>query len=86
MTAETGAVSPTGERHPGQIEYDDRVEDRVWTQAASDVPPTIAWVEIGAVWKPVVRIEIRGTGDAREIAKYGPDHALLEITTASVKR
>jgi len=82
----TGAVSPTGERHPGQIEYDDRVEERTWTQAASEVPTGIAWVEVGDAWKPVVRIEIRGAGDAREIAKFGPDHALLEVTTASVKR
>ena len=86
MIAATGAVSPTGERHPGQIEYDDRVEDRTWTQAASEVPTSVAWVEVDDVWRPVVRLELRGAGDAREIVKYGADHALLEITTGRITR
>jgi hypothetical protein len=80
----TGATSPTGEAHPGTIEYDDRVEGRHWTRTAAEVPVSIAWVEADGVWKPVVRIEISGEGKRREIAKFGSDRALLEITTALV--
>lgn len=77
-----GAVSPAGDKHPGQIVYDDRVEDRTWTEDAADVPATIAWGKVHDHWKPVVRIEITGAGDQREMAAFGPSHELLQTTTA----
>ncbi|HSK00168.1 MAG TPA: hypothetical protein VK932_02960 [Kofleriaceae bacterium] len=77
-----GAVSPAGDPHPGQIEYDDRVEDRTWTRSAADVPQAIAWVKVGERWRPVVRFEIVGAGDQREITSFGPNHEFLETTTA----
>jgi hypothetical protein len=86
MSAANGARSPSGDKHPGQIEYDDRVDGRIWTQSAAEVPVTIAWVEVDARWQPVVRIQIDGAGDQREITKFGPDHALLEVTTARLGR
>lgn len=78
----TGAVSPAGDKHPGQIVYDDRVEHRTWTENAAEVPPTMAWVKVGGQWKPVVRIEINGAGDTREMTSFGPGHEFLETTTA----
>jgi hypothetical protein len=78
----SGAKSPSGEPHPGQIVYEDRVEKRTWTRNAAEVPPTIAWVKVAEHWKPVVRIEIDGMGDQREITKFGPDREFLEVTSA----
>lgn len=83
----SGQTSPSGDRHPGEILYQDRVEHRSWTRNAADVPTEIAWVEIHDQWKPVVRIEISGgEGDERHIASYGPDHELLETTNARLPR
>jgi hypothetical protein len=78
----TGAVSPTGDKHPGQIVYEDRVEHRTWKESAADVPTTIAWVKVHDHWKPVVRIEITGAGDQREMTAFGPEHEFLQTTTA----
>ena len=76
--AVSGALSPAGERHPGEIVNDDKVDGRVWTDKAADVPVTIAWVNSEGKWVPVVRIEITGTQARREIAKFGPDGRFLE--------
>lgn len=80
----TGAVSPAGDKHPGQIVYDDRVEHRTWTENTANVPPTMAWVKVHDHWKAVVRIEITGAGDTREMTSFGPDHEFLETTTATL--
>lgn len=77
-----GAYSPSGDRHPGLITYEDHVEHRTWTRHALEVPATIAWVKVGERWRPVVTIEIQGTAQLREITTYGPEHELLEHTTA----
>ena len=77
-----GALSPAGDKHPGQIVYDDHVEHKTWTRSATEVPAEIAWVKIEDHWKPVVRIEIDGAGDQREITTFGPNHQFLETTTA----
>jgi hypothetical protein len=82
--AEPGAYSPGGDKHPGQIVYEDHVEHRSWTRNAVDVPATIAWVMVGARWRPVVLVEIDGTGQRREITTYGPDREFLEHTTAQL--
>jgi hypothetical protein len=81
---EPGAYSPAGDKHPGQIVYEDHVEHRSWTRNAVDVPATIAWVIVGARWRPVVLIEIDGAGQRREITTYGPNRELLEHTSAEL--
>ena len=79
----SGAVSPAGDQHPGTIAYEDQVEGRQWTRPAAEVPQSVAWVDVNGVWQPVVRIVSTGTADQREIAKFGVDGGLLEITVQS---
>lgn len=74
------AFSPAGDPHPGEIVHEDRVTGRTWTVRASEVPSTIAWVEVEGRFEPVVRIEITGTPDQRRITKYGRDGQMLEST------
>jgi hypothetical protein len=81
-----GAISPAGDRHPGEIVHEDKIENRVWTKRADEVPPTIAWVEVEGKWIPVVRIEIAGTSGHREITKFGPGGQFLETTVQSPPR
>lgn len=78
------SVSPAGDRHPGQITYIDHVENRTWTEPATSVPTTLAWVKVQDHWKPVVQIEINGAADRREITKFGVNHEFLETTTATL--
>lgn len=75
-----GAVSPTGERHPGEIIHDDKVDGRVWTKHASEVPVGIAWVNLEGRWVPVVRIEITGTAERRTMTALGADGRVLQRT------
>lgn len=82
----SGAVSPAGDKHPGQIVYEDRVEGRTWTRNAADVSTSMAWVKVHDQWKPVVRIEITGAGDQREMTSFGPNNEFLETTTARLSR
>ena len=79
-TMDNGARSPDGEPHPGQIVHDDKVDGKTWTRSAAEVPPTIAWVQVGGVWKAVVRIEITGTAERRRFTKFGADGEMLETT------
>ena len=79
----SAATSPTGEPHPGEILHDDKVDGRTWTVKASEVPPTIGWVQTGAGWQAVVRIEISGTREQRRFTKFGLDGAMLESTIQS---
>lgn len=74
------AKSPAGDKHPGSIVHDDKVAGRVWTKRADEVPPSIAWVEQGGKWVPVVRIEITGSPERREFTKFGPGGVFLEKT------
>jgi hypothetical protein len=76
----SGATSPSGQKHPGEIVHDDKIDGRTWTRNAADVPPTIAWVQVDETWVAVVRIEITGTADARRFTKFGPDGQMLETT------
>lgn len=80
MTGTGGAASPAGDAHPGEIVHEDKIDGRTWTRAASEVPVTIAWVEVNKVWEPVVRIEITGTAEQRRITKFGKDGKMLETT------
>lgn len=79
----SAATSPTGEPHPGEIVNDDKVDGRTWTVKASEVPPTIGWVQVGDAWKAVVRIDITGTRERRRITKFGVDGTMLESTVMS---
>ena len=83
MSAGNGAVSPAGDRHPGDIVYDDKVAARQWTARAEDSPQSIAWVQVGDAWRPVIRIEITGSEGQREFTKFGPDGEFLETTVQS---
>ena len=79
----SGAVSPTGQPHPGEIVYEDEVEGRRWTEPAAEAPQTLAWVNVNGDWRPVVRIVSTGTVDQRHITKIGEDGAMLEVTIQS---
>ncbi len=79
----TGKTSPSGAIHPGQILFEDRVDNRQWIKQADEVPQTIAWVNVAGVWHPVIRIEITGTVEQRHITKYGQDSEFLETTIQS---
>jgi hypothetical protein len=79
----TGKTSPSSAIHPGQISFEDRVDNRQWTKQADEVPQGIAWVNVEGVWKPVIRIEITGTVEQRRITKYGQDGEFLETTIQS---
>jgi hypothetical protein len=79
-TMDNGAHSPAGDKHPGQILHEDKVDGRTWTRAASEVPVTIAWVQVSGAWKPVTRIEITATAEQRRFTKFGADGQMLETT------
>lgn len=83
-TPETGATSPSGQPHPGTIVTDDKIRGTQKEQPASEVPPTIAWVqgETGD-WTAVTRIEVTGTLQRMRITKFGADGTMLTTTTMS---
>lgn len=78
--AVTGAVSPRGDKHPGEILNEDQVNGRKWTDRADVVPQSIAWVERDAKWVPVTRILVTGDAQKREITRFGPAGEVLEHT------
>jgi hypothetical protein len=75
-----GTFSPTGEKHPGQIRFVDKIEKKVETKSASDVPQFIAWSRMKDKWVPVVQIVISGTHKNMEITSYGPGEQYLSTT------
>jgi hypothetical protein len=77
------AISPSGDKHPGEILHEDQVDGRIWTRKATDVPQVIAWVQLEGVWQPVVRIVITGTAEKRRITKFGENDLFLESTIQS---
>lgn len=78
------ALSPAGDRHPGEILFEDKVENRTYSERATDVPVTIAWVKLEARWVPVVNIVITGAGQMREITNFGPNGQILNRTIATI--
>jgi len=78
--AATGESSPDGQRHPGQISHHDQVAGRTWTDPAADAPQSVAWARKDGKWVPVTKIVVSGSGDRREITKYGPKGEILEHT------
>jgi len=77
MTNANRSSSPS---HPGEILFDDLVDNRKWVEQADEVPETIAWVNLDGKTYPVVRIEITGTPEQRRITKFGEDGQMLETT------
>ena len=82
-SAESGLLSPGGDRHPGEIVNEDRITGRTWTEKVSEVPQGIAWVSLHGKWVPVVRITMTGTAAHMEITAYGPDGAWLQSTVSA---
>jgi hypothetical protein len=80
VTSMSGATSPSGDKHPGEVLFEDRVENRQWAKQAAELPQTMVWVLIDEVWQPVVRVEITGTVEQRHISKFGTNGAFLEST------
>jgi hypothetical protein len=80
MNGPNGTVSPTGEKHPGTILVEDRVEGRLETRRADEVPVSIAWVQAGGAWRPVVRVKITGDEHQHCVTSFGPDGNMLETT------
>jgi hypothetical protein len=76
----SGETSPAGDPHPGEIAFEDLVEPRRWTRKAAEVPQTVAWVQVGEEWAPVMRIVSSGTLDRRRIDKLGAHGEMLEST------
>lgn len=85
-TVSNGATSPTGESHPGEVLFDDKVEGRNYTRKASELPTTMAWVEVAGRYEPVLRIEVTGSPERREATKFGRDGKFLETTVQSAPR
>lgn len=75
-----GETSPAGDRHPGEIAFEDLVVPRKWTRKATEVPQSVAWVQVGEEWRPVLRIVSSGTLDHRRIDKLDAEGTLLETT------
>ena len=74
------STSPDGQPHPGSIEHIDEVDGRTWTASASEVPPTIAWVQTSEGWQAVTTIKITGTAARRRFTKYNAAGVMLETT------
>jgi len=82
----SGALSPSGAKHPGSIFNDDKVHGRTFTQKAADVPQSIAWVEVDGTWRAVVRIVVTGVADRLEITQYAADGTRLKATYQAPSR
>jgi hypothetical protein len=77
-----GASSPAGDRHPGEIVFEDSSDGRRWTEKADDNEQSVAWVEADGAWRPVVRVVLGRAEGFKEITKYGPNDEPLEHTIA----
>jgi len=82
-TTTSAALSPAGDRHPGKITFVDHVHNRTWTEAAADQETSMAWVEVGGRWRPVVRIELDCIDNRCEITKSGVNNEFLEHTAGT---
>jgi hypothetical protein len=80
MSDSSGETSPTGERHPGDVRFVDHIAGREWTENARDVLRGIAWYQGVSTWEPVVRVEMSGSGDQREISRFGVDGKFFDVT------
>lgn len=81
--APTPTPSPV---HPGTVVFVDLDAGTSREEAASSLPETIAWVQVGDQRVAVTRVESRKRGESREILKYGADGALLETTVSAPPR
>jgi hypothetical protein len=69
--------------HPGQITFVDATAGTERTEAAAQVPETIAFVTVEGQKVPVVRVVARTARDRREIQSFGADGRLLKTTYQS---
>ncbi len=79
-----GALSPDGDQHPGEIVFENLVENRTHSEPATEVPVGIAWVKLAGRWVPVVKIIITGAGRIREMTSFGPDGQFLSRTVGTM--
>ncbi len=84
VTHSAAAVkTPSVEAHPGQIVFLDP-DGSERSKTPDQVPEGIAWVKVGELWEPVVRVVATGAeGKVRHITSYGVDGQQLERVTAS---
>ncbi len=80
----SGAFSPDGDPHPGEITNDDQVNGRRWTEQASEVSQALAWVQVEEGWLPVVRVLVTGEPGRLRITLFGPEGQFLESTVQAV--
>lgn len=78
-----GATSPSGEKHPGEILYQDQMDGREWTEKAADVPQSVAWAKLNDVWHPVLRVQMTGIDSMRRITRFGKDGEFLDTTVTA---
>jgi hypothetical protein len=79
--AASGAVSPSGDRHPGPIEFQDRVDGRTWKEDPDTLPQTMSWAELEpGRWVAVTRIVTDGVPGRLEIKRFASDGTLLDVT------
>lgn len=83
----SGAVSPSGERHPGEVEFDDQVEGRHWREPAGDLSQTMAWGEVEpGRWVAITRIQTSGAPGRLEITRFDADGRLVDVTVQRPSR
>jgi hypothetical protein len=83
VSAMTGATSPNGDKHPGEIVNEDKTNGKTSTIKAEEVPQSFAWKKAGGKWVPVVRTELSATSVGLEAKAFGPGNQLLESTLMS---
>lgn len=82
VTNSSSAVpNPAPELHPGEVQFLDP-DGSTRVQKAAELPQGIAWVKLGELWEPVVRVEaIEVGGRVQSITKFGVDGRALERVT-----
>ena len=76
-----GDRSPSGDVHPGTVRTVNEVRNTDTTRPAAELSPDSTWVDVGGVWRPVVRVVISGgDGIPRRISRYDEQGGLLETT------
>jgi hypothetical protein len=85
--AATGATSPSGDPHPGDVEFDDQIEGRTWRQRPEELPQSIAWVEVEpGRWAAVTRVVTAGAPSHLEITRFGSGGVFLDVTVQRPSR
>lgn len=80
--ADPGAPAP----HPGHVTFVDRDAGTSEDRPVADVPASVAWYAGPDGPVAVVRVEKSAASGRLEVARYGQDGALLDVTTATPPR